>query len=171
MNGEERRQQILADLTEANSVINATMLAEKLGVTRQVIVADIALLRAAGHAIRAEHRGYVLDKSNGEILKKIVCRHPKDKVAEEFYAVVDNGGKVVDVQIEHMLYGTISTNLSICSRYDADEFIRQANATGASHLADLTGGRHIHTISVKDEETYDRIVKKLKELGVLIEEV
>lgn len=170
MNGEERRQQILADLTEATSVINATILADKLGVTRQVIVADIALLRAAGHAIRAEHRGYVLDRYNGEIRKKIVCRHAKDMVADEFYAVVDNGGKIVDVQVDHMLYGTISTNLSICSRYDADEFIRQSNKTGASQLADLTGGVHAHTISARDEETFDRITKKLSELGILIEE-
>lgn len=169
MNGEERRQQILADLTEADSVINATMLADKLGVTRQVIVADIALLRAAGHAIRAEHRGYVLDRSNGEILKKIVCRHSKEMVADEFYAVVDNGGQVVDVQIEHALYGTISTNLSICSRYDADEFIRRASKSGASQLADLTGGTHLHTVSVRDEETFERIVKKLTELGILID--
>ena len=170
MNGEERRQQILADLTEATSVINATVLADKLGVTRQVIVADIALLRAAGHAIRAEHRGYVLDKSNGELLKKIACRHTKDTVADEFYAVVDNGGKIVDVQIQHALYGTISTNMSICSRYDADEFISQSNKTGASHLSDLTGGVHYHTISVKDEETYERITKKLSALGILVEE-
>lgn len=170
MNGDERRQQILADLTESNTVINATMLADKLGVTRQVIVADIALLRAAGHAIRAEHRGYVLDKSSGEIHKRIACRHSKEAVADEFYAVVDNGGKVIDVQIEHAIYGTISTNLSIASRYDADEFIRQANKTGASQLADLTGGVHFHTISVKDEDTFNRITNKLAELGILVKE-
>ena len=170
MNGEERRQQILIDLTEATTVINASMLAEKLGVTRQVIVADIALLRAAGHAIRAEHRGYVLDRSSGEIRRKIVCRHSKENTAAEFYAVVDNGGKVVDVQIEHVLYGTIATNLSIASRYDADEFIRQASSAGASHLADLTGGTHTHTISVRDEETFARIIKKLDELGILVKD-
>ena len=170
MNGDERRQQILADLTESNTVINATVLADKLGVTRQVIVADIALLRAAGHAIRAEHRGYVLDKSNGEIHKKIVCRHSKDSVADEFYAVVDNGGQVLDVQVEHALYGIISTKLAIASRYDADEFIRKAGKTGATQLSDLTGGTHTHTISVKDEETFLRITKKLAELGILVEQ-
>ena len=169
MNGDERREIILADLTESNSVINASMLAEKLGVTRQVIVADIALLRAAGHAIRAEHRGYVLDKSAGEIRRRISCRHAKDMVAEEFYAVVDNGGKVVDIQIDHPLYGTVSTNLSICSRYEADEFVRKTGNVGASHLSELTGGKHYHTIGIKDEETYDRIVKKLKDLGIWAE--
>ena len=93
MTGAIRRQNILAELNEATGPINATKLAEMNGVTRQIIVADIALLRAAGNNIRAEHRGYVLDRTVGEIRKKIVCKHSKDAVTDELYAVVDNGGK------------------------------------------------------------------------------
>ena len=66
------------------------------------IVADIALLRASGYPIRAEHKGYVLDKANinGKV-KRIVVQHTKDEVKEELYAIVDNGGKVLDVIVEH----------------------------------------------------------------------
>ena len=170
MTGATRRQNILAELNEATAPINATKLAEMNGVTRQIIVADIALLRAAGNNIRAEHKGYVLDRAIGEIRKKIVCKHSKEGTLEEFYAVVDNGGKILDVQIEHSIYGILSADMSISSRFDANEFIRETGKEDATLLSDLTGGIHVHTISVKDEETFARIVARLKELGVLVQD-
>lgn len=170
MNGEERRKQILALLNEANEPITATSLAKKHSVTRQIIVADIALLRASGAKIRSEHKGYILDNENsGELRYKIVCQHSKEGVCDEFYTIVDNGGRVLDVMVEHTIYGTISAELNITSRYDADEFVESVSKTGASQLADLTGGIHIHTIAVKSEEAFNRIAKGLKELGILIE--
>ena len=168
MTGVKRRQNILEELNQATGPINATKLAEMNGVTRQIIVADIALLRAAGNNIRAEHKGYGLDKASDEMKKKIVCKHPLDGTAEEFYAVVDNGGKILDVQVEHSIYGVISADMAISSRFEADEFVRESSQAGATPLADLTGGVHIHTISVKDEETFNRICKKLDALGYLI---
>ena len=170
MTGAIRRQNILAELNDATAPINATKLAEMNGVTRQIIVADIALLRAAGNNIRAEHRGYVLDRTIGEIRKKIVCKHPKENVVDEFYAIVDNGGKVIDVQVEHSIYGVISADVSISSRFDADEFVRNVSESGAAQLSDLTGGVHVHTIGVKDEVTFDRICAKLDELGILVKD-
>ncbi len=166
--GESRRQAILTDLTEADGPLNATRLAEKYGVTRQIIVADIALLRAAGAPIRAEHRGYVLDRGHSGITRQLVCRHSKEGVTDEFYAIVDNGGRVLDVQVEHSIYGTISAQLSIASRFDADEFVRLAGDTGASQLADLTGGVHIHTVCAPSEDALARIENKLSELGILV---
>ena len=170
MTGAIRRQNILAELNDATGPINATKLAEMNGVTRQIIVADIALLRAAGNNIRAEHRGYVLDRTIGEIRKKIVCKHSKENVIDEFYAIVDNGGKVIDVQVEHSIYGVISADMSISSRFEADEFVRAVSESGAAQLSDLTGGVHVHTIGVKDEVTFDRICAKLDELGILVKD-
>ena len=168
MTGKVRRENILEELKQATSPINATKLAEMNGVTRQIIVADIALLRAAGNNIRAEHKGYVLDRNANELRKQIVCRHGKDLTTEELYIIVDNGGKVVDVQVEHTIYGMISGNLDISSRYDVDQFVEDLKKTGATPLSDLTDGIHIHTIAVKDEASFERICKKLNELGVLI---
>lgn len=170
MTGAKRRQNILEELNQATGPVNATKLAEMNGVTRQIIVADIALLRAAGNNIRAEHRGYVLDKVLDDMRKKIVCKHSKDGITEELYTVVDNGGKILDVQVEHSLYGVISADMSISSRYEADEFVREAKQAGATPLSDLTGGVHVHTISVKDEAAFQRICKRLSELGILVQD-
>ncbi len=169
MTAEKRRQEILAELGRATAPISATTLAEKYGVTRQIIVADIALLRAAGNEIRAEHKGYLLERVQGEIQKLIVCKHPKSSVTDEFYAIVDNGGRVLDVQVEHAIYGIISAKLSIASRYDADEFVRAASNSSVSQLSDLTGGVHAHTVAARDEETFRRITHRLRELGILVE--
>lgn len=168
MTNNERRNSILAALTKATGPLNATKLADMHNVTRQIIVADIALLRAAGNNIRAEHKGYVLDIDNGDNKRKIVCRHSKDATTDELYAVVDNGGKILDVQVEHSVYGMISGNLDISSRYDVDQFIEAMNKDGVASLSDLTDGIHVHTIVVKDDATFERICKKLNELGVLI---
>ena len=169
MTAEARRKEILAELSASTAPVSATTLAEKYGVTRQVIVADVALLRAAGNDIRAEHKGYSLERAQGEIHRLIVCKHPKSSVIDEFYAIVDNGGKVLDVQVEHPIYGIISAKISISSRYDADEFVRAASNSSVSQLSDLTGGVHAHTVAARDEETFRRIIHRLRELGILVE--
>ena len=84
------------------------------------------------------------------------------------YAIVDNGGVILDVQVEHPIYGQIAANMSIASRYDVDEFIKITSEAGASQLSDLTGGIHIHTISVPEEQSFIRICQRLRELGVLV---
>lgn len=167
MSGEQRREKILSVLKKSNTPINATALADMVGVTRQVVVSDIALLRASGVPVRAEHRGYVLDIEQG-IFKSIVCRHGKEDVRDEFYAVVDNGGAVVDVQVEHPIYGQISASINISSRYDADSFIKATNEVGASQLSELTDGVHIHTLRLPSTDAFERICSRLRELGILI---
>ena len=169
MNGEERRISILNKLKEASAPISASALAAEYSVTRQIIVADIALLRAAGHSISAKNRGYTLDTNTSGLIKRIAVKHGKNEVKEEFYAIVDNGGKVLDVIVEHSVYGKISVELNISSRYDADVFVSKIRETGANPLSLLTEGLHIHTLSVPDENALCRIEKRLSELGVLIE--
>ena len=143
-----------------------------ISMTAQICYDDKGLylhLRAWEQNIRAEHKGYSLERVQGEIQRLIVCKHPKSSVTDEFYAIVDNGGRVLDVQVEHAIYGIISAKLSIASRYDADEFVRAASNSSVSQLADLTGGVHSHTIVARDEETFQRITERLRELGILVE--
>lgn len=171
MNGQERRNEIISKLKDTNLPVSASRLAEDFSVTRQIIVTDIALLRTAGYNIRAEHKGYVLDKASDidGIRRLIVVKHDKEAVRDEFYAVVDNGGKVLDVIVVHPIYGTISVKLDIATRYDADMFVSRISETGAAPLSALTEGLHIHTVSAKDEGSFDRIINRLKELNVYIE--
>ncbi len=170
MNGEERRIKILTELEQAKTPVSASSLAELCSVTRQIIVADVALLRASGAPIRAEHRGYVLAREQETgIQKRIVCCHKKEDVRNEFYSIVDHGGKVLDVMVEHSIYGQISANLSIASRKDADDFVRKTALSGASHLSDLTAGIHVHTLIVDSESSFEVICQTLLDLGILID--
>ena len=170
MNAENRRKGIIEALENASVPVSAASLADIYGVTRQIIVADIALLRASGYGIRAEHKGYVLDKVDTSALtKKIAVKHDKESVCDEFYAIVDNGGRVLDVSVDHSVYGRISAELNVASRYDADKFVEKINLTGANPLSLLTYGLHIHTIAVENEESFLRIKDKLTELGIFIE--
>ena len=169
MNGQERRAAILERLRESEAPISAKRLADEYTVTRQIIVADIALLRAAGHRITAVNRGYILETAVSGLLKHVAVKHDAEAIADEFYAVVDHGGQVLDVIVEHPLYGCLSANMHITSRYEADQFILRTKETGALPLSLLTEGVHIHTIAVKDEDTFDRILRALSDLGILVE--
>lgn len=170
MKNEQRRSQILIKLQESSSPISATRLAEAFGVTRQIIVADIALLRAAGQQIRAEHYGYVLEKAqNDGIIKRIAVKHGRERLRDELYAIVDNGGKAIDVIVEHSVYGRICADLNLSSRYEVDEFVKKVTETEAAPLSQLTEGLHLHTISVKDEGAFERIVNALNKMEILVE--
>ena len=169
MNGEERRKSIISKLKNSTLPISATALASLYSVTRQIIVADIALLRAAGFKISAKSRGYVLDENTDGILKRIAVKHGADKLLYELYTVVDNGGRIVDVIVEHPVYGKISAELDLSSRYDVDEFVAKVKKTGAHPLSDLTESIHVHTVAVKNEDMYQRILSRLKELDILVE--
>lgn len=170
MNSEQRRNAIIEILENSAMPVSAANLAEKFGVTRQIIVADIALLRAAGHIIRAEHKGYVSEKRDTSVLfKKFAVKHGKDDVRDEFYIIVDNGGRVLDVTVEHPVYGKISAELNIASRYDADMFVEKMNITDVNPLSLLTHGLHIHTVAARSEESFIRIREKLTEKGIFIE--
>lgn len=170
MKNEQRRKEILNVLNENNMPVNATQLAKMFSVTRQIIVADIALLRACGSPIRAEHKGYVLEKkSTEEMIKRIVVKHGSDLVKDELYAIVDNGGTVLDVIIEHNVYGKISAELNLTSRYEIDKFVQRITSTGVNPLSLLTEGLHIHTIAIKDEQAFEEIISELTKLKILIE--
>lgn len=169
MNGQERREAIIKRLEDSKTPISAKSLADEYAVTRQIIVADIALLRAGGYRITAASRGYVLETADGGLIRRIAVKHGKDEVEREFYIIVDNGGKVLDVSIEHTIYGHLSADLHIESRYDADNFVSRMGEAGASPLSLLTEGLHIHTISVRDEQAFLRITEQLSAMGILID--
>ena len=170
MNSEQRREKIISVLQMSDKPISANSFANEFSVTRQIIVADIALLRASGHSIRAEHKGYVLEKSDSPAtLRRVVVKHGQNEVQDELYAIVDHGGKVVDVIVQHSVYGKIVAELNLSSRYDIDRFIKNIHETDAKPLLLLTEGLHIHTIVVKDEDSFQSIIERLNQLRILVE--
>ena len=170
LTAENRRKKIVTTLKKSAQPVSASSLAEQLQVSRQVIVGDVALLRAAGLKVSATPRGYVLEKNHSmsgfEYIGIIACKHDNSKLADELYTVVDFGGTVIDVTIEHLVYGQLSGPLNISSRYDVDLFVGKVMAQKAQPLSKLTGGIHIHTIGCKDKETFERIKASLMQQGI-----
>ena len=140
----------------------------KAGVSRQIVVGDVALLRAGGAEIEATPRGYQFHPTPGGYTGILACVHrTADEMRTELYTVVDQGGVVVDVAVENPLYGELRGNLNLASRYDVDTFITQAANTPECLLSRMTGGVHLHTLRCPDEETFQRIEAALREKGIL----
>ena len=143
----ERRSKILELLQGREEPMSASSIAKKFSVSRQIIVGDIAILRAADHTITATPRGYILEKeASGGRVYTIACRHTEENLAEELYTVVDNGGG-----------------------YDVDLFLKKLRENRANPLSTLTGGIHLHTLSCPSPEVFARVRKALSEKGILLE--
>lgn len=170
MDGDSRREQIIKLLKTSAVPLSGTALAKQMGVSRQVIVQDIALLRANNKNILSTNKGYILyGPAEGALVKRVVAvHHSDDQIRDELYTIVDCGGKVLDVIIEHDVYGQIAVDLSIASRVDVDEFCEKLVKEKAKPLKELTGDNHYHTIGAVDETALDKIEEQLKNKGYLI---
>ena len=168
MTSQERREQIRQQLLRAEHPLSASALAEQLGVSRQIIVGDIALLRAGGFAVDATPRGYRAHDQREGCCRMLACVHDAGKgLRHELYAVVDNGGIVEDVAVENPLYGELRAVLHITNRYEADQFVQRAAAAPEGLLSRMTGGVHLHTILCADDAAFARIEQALAQAGVL----
>jgi transcriptional regulator of NAD metabolism len=169
MNAEQRRNQLLSCLEQSKEAVSATTLAREFAVSRQVIVGDVAILRAAGNEIEATPRGYIMRnvRENGGVIRKIASIHDDSRMAQELMICVDHGCTVIDVIVEHPVYGQLVGLLDLSSRYDVDQFIQTVKKQSAHALSELTDGIHLHTLKCKDEETFNRVEEALKEAGLL----
>lgn len=170
MNTHDRRKQILISLAAAEAPISASSFAKQLSVTRQVIVGDVALLRASGHNIAATPRGYVLEaeEKSYPYVGIVACKHTAQELADELYTIVDFGGTVIDVTIEHSIYGQLSGLLNISSRYEVDLFVNSVSGESDKPLSSISGGIHLHKIGCKDEEIFTMIKEELDKKGFLL---
>lgn len=169
-----RRKEIILILEKHEEPISAKKIAKHFDVSRQVIVGDIALLRAEGQDIISTPRGYIYEqKKNSHSRKyigKIVCLHSVEETEKELQIIVDNGGETTNVEVDHPLYGSISSSLRIRSRHDINEFIKKVKDQNTTLLASLTDGIHLHTIQCEDEQTFIRIKQELDEAGILYQQ-
>ena len=156
MTGEERRRGIEQILSQSPRPVSAAALARRFGVSRQIIVGDVALLRAAGGAIDATPRGYV------------ACRHAAADMEAELNIMVDNGCAVLDVAVDHPVYGQLTGGLHLKSRYDVQQFV--SRCAKVRPLSVLTEGIHLHTLACPDEAAWQRVKTALAQAGFLLEE-
>ena len=166
MTGEQRRERILELLDGAQKQISASTMAREFSVSRQVIVGDIAILRAQGHKITALARGYVLEKST--LCERVFKVYHSDEDTErELNIFVDAGGECVDVFIYHRSYGEVHAPMNVRSRVDVESFLSDIASGKSSLLKNVTSGYHYHTILAQSPEILDIIEARLKENGFL----
>jgi hypothetical protein len=170
MDARERRIRLLEKLKDAGGPLTGTQLAKELKVSRQVIVGDFAILRAGGKLVYATPQGYVLPSVEDTKIMRVTlaCKHERDDLEQELSIIIDNGGKVLDVIVEHPLYGELTANLMLTSRRDLAEFLRKINTSKAEQLASITGGVHLHTVEVADHQMLARIEEELRAVGILM---
>ena len=166
---QDRRKAVEQMLEEAGGPVSATALARRFSVSRQIIVGDVALLRAAGADIVATPRGYVLGRRPAGVVRTVACVHTPEEMEAELNAIVDAGGEVADVIVEHPVYGQLTGILGVRSRYDVQEFLRRVAADSARPLSALTEGIHLHTIRCRDDKTFQRIQDSLRNAGFLLD--
>ena len=159
MNTAQRRTEILKLLQQEEKPVAARAMASQFGVSRQVIVQDMAVIRASTPGILSTTRGYVLQQD-----KDIACtrefkvRHGQEKAVEELNLIVDCGGRV---------YGRVTAEMDIRSRQDVNEFVQAINSSHSSVLSSATSGYHYHLIEASSQARLDLIGEQLKKAGFL----
>jgi transcriptional regulator of NAD metabolism len=168
MDRHKRHKELLKLLKEAKEALSGEELANHFNVSRQVIVKDIASLRGDGEEILSTSRGYMLDRKHG-FRKVIAVKHNREQIREELEIIVKNGGKIIDVMIEHPVYGEIRGDISIATEDEITKFVALISSSKAKPLLSVSDeGVHLHTIEVKSRMQYDQIENELKEKGFWI---
>ena len=166
MNTAERRGEILKILHNADAPVAARELAGKFGVSRQVIVQDLAVIRASMPGILSTTKGYVLQQDSS-CSREFKVRHSQDKAAEELNLIVDCGGHVKNISISHRVYGRVSAEMDIRSRQDVSEFVQALQNSRSTVLSNATSGYHYHTVRAERVEILDMIQEELQKKGLL----
>lgn len=170
MKTDDRRKRIADELSAAREPISGGELSKKFGVSRQIIVQDISVLKSEGYEIYSTHQGYVMGGASfsQRIFK---TRHTSEETEDELNLIVDLGGEVVDVFVWHKVYGKISAPLNISSRLGVRRFIEGVRSGKSTELMNITGGYHYHTVRAKSEEVLDVIEKALEDKNFTAPEI
>ena len=166
MKAAERRNAIVNLLLSEQDAVSGGTLSERFGVSRQIIVQDITVLKGSGYDILSTHSGYIMQKSP---LKErvLILHHTTEQTEDELSLIVELGGTVVDVFVWHKVYGKMEAKLNIFSCLQVKQFIEGVRTGKSSELMNITGGYHYHTIRAESEEIIDGIENALKERGYI----
>jgi len=163
MNSEARRRKIDELLRASENPVKGGELAERMGVTRQVIVRDIAILRAGGERIISTPEGYMRQKDQKRYYRKVLAVvHSSEEIEDELSIIVKYGGIIEDVIVEHEIYGEIRGMMMLRTLYDVQKFIEKIRSSKSEPLMALTGGIHLHTVMAESREILDKIEDELR---------
>ena len=167
MKADIRRKEIAAFLMSQSGAVSGSELSEKFGVSRQIIVSDISVLKAAGYEILSTHSGYIIHSTPlSERVFKV--RHTTDQTEQELSLIVDLGGTVADVFVWHKVYGKVTAKLNIFSPMHVKQFIEGVRSGKSSELMNITGGYHYHTVRAESDEILNKIEKALTDKGYIV---
>lgn len=167
MTGNERRSILLKKLANSTTAIPARVFADTFNVSRQIIVGDVAILRAEGHPIVATNKGYIIRADASDSIKKyIAVIHTQEQTRKELEIFVKHQIIVESVTVEHPVYGEITGYLNIRTQEDIDEFLKQ----GPELLSTLTQGIHLHTILCPDLASYKAAKNELALASLLYQD-
>ncbi|MCL2396985.1 MAG: transcription repressor NadR [Defluviitaleaceae bacterium] len=169
MDAASRRNTIYEIINQSNAPVSASSLAKRLNVSRQAIVGDIALLRAQGYEVIATARGYMTPefREPNKYIGKIACSHSPENTKNELYTIVNAGAVILDVIVEHELYGEIAGQLNLRNRQDVDAFLHKVKTSEVKLLSELTMGVHLHTIACRDKAHFEQVCQALDKAGHL----
>ena len=168
MDSSKRRLLIMDILKKAQGAVTGSALSKRCNVSRQIIVGDVAILRAQGIHIISTPRGYqLIAKQKGGLQQVFVCCHGPEMVEKELEAIVDNGGIVHNVVVEHEVYGDLEGKLNLHSRRDIQQYLKRMNDSKAELLSRISGGIHTHLVETANAEDMAAIQDALEALGVL----
>jgi transcriptional regulator of NAD metabolism len=166
--GEERRQELLRTLRMSGEPVLGSELAKQFGVSRQVLVQDMAILRAAGSDVIATPRGYLLRNPEPVAHRDVLhLQHDRGALGDEMTIMVDLGIRILDDVIDHPVFGALRTDLYVSSRQDVQELIERLDATDSLPLQELTGGRHSHTVESARPDLLSKARDELQRRGYL----
>lgn len=168
MTGAERRDKIIEKIKSSSVPVSGGTLASLCDVSRQVVVQDIALIRAAGYDVLSTHRGYLLQTPH-TMRRVFKVKHTDAQMEEELCGIVDLGGSVLNVMVNHHVYGRMEAELGIRSRKHVTVFLQDIRSGKSEPLKNITSGYHYHTVEADQEETLDEIENMLREKGFLVE--
>lgn len=168
MHGNERRECIRKDLKKSLKAIKGSELALKYDVSRQVIVQDIALLRAVGEQIISTGDGYIYFSYHMNKPKRVIAvKHDEADIEKEIDAILEYDGTLLNVFIHHPIYGDLVADMIIENKQQKREYLKRCRDVEFTPLMALTDNYHFHTIEANSEEELDHIEKLLKKHGFI----
>ena len=170
MKADLRRKAIAELLLASDAPIAGGELSRQMGVSRQIIVGDIAALKKDGYEILSTHHGYLMQKDS--LVERVFkVRHTTEETGDELSLIVSLGGTVHNVFVWHKVYGRIEAPLNIYSQYHVDRFMEDIRDGRSTELMHVTAGYHYHTVRAENEEILDRIEQALKVRGYWVVEL
>jgi transcriptional regulator of NAD metabolism len=167
--GAKRRRRLMDWMRTQSRPVPGSALARHFHVSRQCLVQDVAILRAAGEEILSAPQGYRLPGAQTLAHRAILaCKHAPERTEEELQILVDHGVRVLDVVVEHPLYGELRGALMIESRADVQDFLAKWRGEKATLLSSLTHGVHLHTVEAHKPEMIARAKAQLQARGILL---